>query len=279
MSARRDGSSMPDSVASSSGGSLRLSLTNCSNSVDQRARRSTSTSRSLARVDRLEHADLRDHRMPSRSPNRQRSRRALVPSTSTLIVPSGSFSSCSTLATVPIEYRSPAPRIVDIRTALRDEQDLLVAFHRDVERAHGFLAADEQRDDHVRKHDDVAQRQDRQLVEAGFGGSGFWQFFQSFGSSVSRLRIGSVGDCMARACTRGPSIASSKRIVRRECKQQYATRVARRTSIARIDGSLRRGSPAAGGRYGAVHATTPAHDVGRARRIIRTPARVCMLPR
>ncbi len=38
-----------------------------------------------------------------------------------------------------------------------------------VERAHGLVAADEQRDHHVRINHDVAQRQDRQRVEHGFG--------------------------------------------------------------------------------------------------------------
>ncbi len=62
--------------------------------------------------------------------------------------------------------------LVDVRAALRDEQDLAPAFHRDVERAHGLLAADEQRNHHVRKHHHVAQRQHRQLDEIvrGLGG-------------------------------------------------------------------------------------------------------------
>ena len=51
--------------------------------------------------------------------------------------------------------------IVLRRVLLRDEQDLLVVLHHVFERAHGLLAADEERHDHVREHDDVAQRQDR----------------------------------------------------------------------------------------------------------------------
>jgi hypothetical protein len=39
---------------------------------------------------------------------------------------------------------------------LRDEEDLLVVLHHVLERPHRFLAADEQRHDHMRKHDDVA---------------------------------------------------------------------------------------------------------------------------
>jgi len=49
-------------------------------------------------------------------------------------------------------------RVVLLRVLLRDEQDLLVIDHHVLERADGFLAADEQRHDHTRKHDDVAQR-------------------------------------------------------------------------------------------------------------------------
>ena len=47
---------------------------------------------------------------------------------------------------------------------LRDEQDLLVVLHHVLERPHGLLASHEQGHDHVREHDDVAQRQDRERV-------------------------------------------------------------------------------------------------------------------
>ena len=50
---------------------------------------------------------------------------------------------------------------------LGDQQDLLVVLHHVFERAHRLLAADEQRHDHVREHDDVAQRQDRIERTAG----------------------------------------------------------------------------------------------------------------
>ena len=61
-------------------------------------------------------------------------------------------------------------RVVDIRLLLRDQQDALVAFHRMLERAERLVAADEQRDDHVRKHHHVAQRQDRQVrADVGLG--------------------------------------------------------------------------------------------------------------
>jgi hypothetical protein len=58
-------------------------------------------------------------------------------------------------------------RIVDIRTALGDQQDLLAARHRGFQRSHGLLASDEQRNDHMREDDHVAQRQDRQLGRFG----------------------------------------------------------------------------------------------------------------
>ncbi len=52
-------------------------------------------------------------------------------------------------------------RIVDAGVDLARQQDLLVVLHHLFQRAHRFLAADEQRHDHVRKHHDIAQRQDR----------------------------------------------------------------------------------------------------------------------
>ena len=83
------------------------------------------------------------------------------PSTSTLTVPSGSFNSCSTVPIVPTVKMSEVDGIVLRRVLLRDEKDLLIVLHHVLERPHRFLAADEQRHDHVRKHDDVAERQDR----------------------------------------------------------------------------------------------------------------------
>ena len=46
------------------------------------------------------------------------------------------------------------------RIELRDEEDALVRRHRAFERGHRFVAADEQRHDHLREDDDVAQRKD-----------------------------------------------------------------------------------------------------------------------
>ena len=47
-------------------------------------------------------------------------------------------------------------RIVLGGILLSDEQNLLVVFHHVLERPHRLFAADKQRHDHVRKHDDVA---------------------------------------------------------------------------------------------------------------------------
>jgi hypothetical protein len=74
-----------------------------------------------------------------------------------------------------LQHRRDAADVVEIgrhgivlrRLFLRDEQDVLAGVHRDVERLDGFRAAHEQRDHHVRKHDDVAQRQKRQRRDVG----------------------------------------------------------------------------------------------------------------
>ncbi len=58
-------------------------------------------------------------------------------------------------------------RIVIDRVLLGGEQDLLLALHDLVEGAHRLLAPDEQGHDHVRKDDDVSQRQDREDFALG----------------------------------------------------------------------------------------------------------------
>ena len=60
-----------------------------------------------------------------------------------------------------------ALRIVDVGLFLRDQQDALVGLHGEIERDDGFLAADEQRDHHVRINHYVAQRQYRHAAERG----------------------------------------------------------------------------------------------------------------
>ena len=76
--------------------------------------------------------------------------------------------------------------IVGLGRLLRQQQDLLVGLHRLLQRAHGLVPTDEQRDDHVREHHHVAQGQHGQLQDvgsgAGHGGSG-----QSVGSTVGAV--------------------------------------------------------------------------------------------
>ena len=62
-------------------------------------------------------------------------------------------------------------RVVLRGLLLRDEQDVLAGVHRHVERLDRFGASDEQRDHHVREHDDVAKRQQRQCRDVGREGS------------------------------------------------------------------------------------------------------------
>ena len=54
---------------------------------------------------------------------------------------------------------------------LGDEQDLLLRAHHLFKRMDGFLAADEKRRDHMRKHDNIAQRQHREKVAVACGKS------------------------------------------------------------------------------------------------------------
>ncbi len=67
-------------------------------------------------------------------------------------------------------------RIIVGRVLLRREQDQRVVLHHLFERADRFLAADEQRHDHVRENDDVAERQHRIGVAFAVndGWPGFW---------------------------------------------------------------------------------------------------------
>ena len=55
-------------------------------------------------------------------------------------------------------------RVVDGRVDLAGEQYLLVVLHHLFKCAHRFLAADEKRHDHMREHDDVAQRQNGERI-------------------------------------------------------------------------------------------------------------------
>ena len=75
-------------------------------------------------------------------------------------------------------------RVVLGRLLLGDQQDVLAGVHRDVERLDRFRAADEQRDHHVREHDDVAQRQQRQRGDVGREGVSLGMRASGRGSSV-----------------------------------------------------------------------------------------------
>ena len=92
--------------------------------------------------------------------------RARLPSTSTFTVPSGRRSSCMIAPTVPTAKMSSGVGSLVLALLLRGEEDLLVAAHRLVERGDRSLAADEELRDHVREHDDVAQRQQRERCRA-----------------------------------------------------------------------------------------------------------------
>ena len=71
-------------------------------------------------------------------------------------------------ATVASSIRMIALGCVLSGILLRHQEDLSIIFHDVLERAHRSFAAHEQRDDHVRKDDDVAQRQDG--IDVDFAG-------------------------------------------------------------------------------------------------------------
>ena len=69
------------------------------------------------------------------------------------------------------------------RIELCHQEDRLVRRHRGFERRHRFLAADEQRHDHMGEHDDVAQRQKGQCLGhlVSRGGLGVRRFDNLYG--------------------------------------------------------------------------------------------------
>ena len=77
--------------------------------------------------------------------------RALLPSTSTFTVPSGSFSICRILATLPIVVHVFGRGLVLGRRFLRDEHDALAGFHRGSSALIDFGTSDEQRNHHMRE--------------------------------------------------------------------------------------------------------------------------------
>jgi hypothetical protein len=70
-------------------------------------------------------------------------------------------------------------RIVVGRVLLGDQQNPLVVAHHVFQRLDRLVAADEQRHDHVRKDDDVAQRQDGKRLETAFAYGSFGGFRHS----------------------------------------------------------------------------------------------------
>ena len=73
---------------------------------------------------------------------------------------------------------------------LSNEKDLLIVLHHGFERRDGLFSADEQRHDHVRKDDDVPQRQDRVARKR--------RNVQHCSSCALRLRVRAVADTAAR---------------------------------------------------------------------------------
>ncbi len=121
-------------------------------------------------------------------------------------------------------------RIVGFGLLLRDQQDAAVAFHRGFQCFHRLVAADEQRDHHVRIHHHVAQRQHGQFKSRG---QGFFGFGCHFDSGFVMLRPANAGNgkrMVARGAgiklkerfrTHGARLAfvSAKGLVRSERKQ------------------------------------------------------------
>ncbi|OQA06931.1 MAG: hypothetical protein BWY66_01613 [bacterium ADurb.Bin374] len=75
--------------------------------------------------------------------------------------PVGQLEKLKNLGDGPRRVQVLDARIIGLRDFLRAENDLAVLHHRFLDRADRFLAADEQRNHHVRKHDHVAQGQQR----------------------------------------------------------------------------------------------------------------------
>jgi hypothetical protein len=94
-------------------------------------------------------------------------------------------------------------RVVHGRVELARQQDLLVVLHHLFERADGFLAAHEERHDHVGKHHDVAQRQ----YGIGFGALGHIAFLDVLAGGLgprsrgSRLGLPSGYSDLVRLCS------------------------------------------------------------------------------
>ena len=95
-----------------------------------------------------------------------------TPSTSTFTVPSGSFSICRMVETQPTSYMSSGSGSSLAAAFCATSMICLPGFHRGLERLDRLRAADEQRNHHVREHDHVAQRQQRQRRSWSAGRTG-----------------------------------------------------------------------------------------------------------
>ena len=140
--------------------------------------------------------------------------------------------------------------IVVARVLLRREQDLLVVAHHVLERAHRFVAPDEQRDDHMRKDDDIAQRQDRIEARRGRGDA-------LVGILVARISGGRLAHIRILQLLRRASCGRRRRLQKRvwpwtgvfKMAAPGFARAARMPDVDRGNGPCRpRGTPTHGGR-------------------------------
>ena len=76
-------------------------------------------------------------------------------------MPSGSFSNCNMVASVPTSYRSSGWGSSRSAFWLCDQEYLLAGIHGAIKCDDGFFTPDKKRNHHVRIYDDVAQWQNR----------------------------------------------------------------------------------------------------------------------
>ncbi|CAM5588106.1 hypothetical protein RLIN73S_01487 [Rhodanobacter lindaniclasticus] len=195
-SATRDGSSMPDKLARYFGRQLAALLDQLFEQRNQRARNHVQFTllRVVGRLDearaRGQHAVVflevldRDTRLPLD----QHLDRAI-----------GQFQQLQHTSQRADLVQIGDLGVVDVRAGLGYQQDLPFAFHRAFQRPHRLVAADEQRDHHVRIDHHVAQGQYRKGVQRNGGGG-----LLGHGKAIPRNSIG----VSSRHCT-GPLDTSS----------------------------------------------------------------------
>ena len=184
VSARRPGCSMPASAVSTSGGTFLLSFTYCSNcEITERA--STSSSLLVVRVGVGLGGDIGGVVLAGVQALDARAVDALDQHLDGAV---GQLQQLQDRGDRADAVQVIGLRIVDVGLLLRDQHDALVGLHRDVERLDGFLAADEQRDDHVRVDHHVAQRQDRHVLGWQDLGDQSWIHRSRGGPSTHRCR-------------------------------------------------------------------------------------------